>query len=132
MSIRQLTHRVKSEVKCYGLWRKTSTAKTKETVSTYIMSYLDETSKAEALEESRKVGYAAVQHGVAAPQQLGIDYLSKEEKGRIPCASRLSDQNPLISNWMRVSISEGVVLSFINSSGRGTFSSAEIDTICST
>lgn len=97
MSIRSLTHRVKKEVKCYGFWRKTSTAKTKETVSTYIMSYLDETSKAAALEESRKLGegrkagYTAVQHGVSAPQEMGIDYLTKEEKGKIRAYGFLRD-----------------------------------------
>ena len=98
MSIRSHTHKVKAEVKCYGFWRKTSTAKTKETVSTYIMSYLDETSKAAALEasrklgdEARKVGYAAVQHGVSAPQELGIDYLTKEEKGKIRAYGFLRD-----------------------------------------
>lgn len=91
MSIRSLTHRVKNEVRCYGLWRKTSTAKTKETVSTSILSYLDETSKKEALEESRKQGYAAVQNGVSAPQELGINYLSKEEKGRVRVYGFLRD-----------------------------------------
>jgi len=91
MSIRKLTQTVKKDVKCYGLWRKTSTAKTKETVSTYIMSYLDETSKAEALAESRKLGYAAVHNGVSAPQQVGIDYLTKEEKGKIRAYGFLRD-----------------------------------------
>jgi hypothetical protein len=68
MSISSLTRRVKNEVKCHGFWRKTSTAKTKETVSTYILSCLGETSTADAKAEARKLGYAAVQNGAPNPK----------------------------------------------------------------
>ncbi|MDO8587627.1 MAG: hypothetical protein Q7T82_11370 [Armatimonadota bacterium] len=91
MSIPSQTKLVKNEVKCFGFWRKTSTATTKESVSKYIMSYVDETSKADPLAESRKLGYADVQFGKTNAVELGIGYLSKEEKGRIRVFGYLRD-----------------------------------------
>ena len=126
MSIQSQIRKVKQEVKCYGFWRKTSTATTKESVSKYIMSYVDETSKADALAESRKLGYTAVQFGKPDPVEQGIGYLSKEEKGRIRVFGFLRDdvekltgrQPNHLSNddrviachraWMRGSSSTGV------------------------
>ena len=55
------------------------------------MSYLDETSKADALAEARKVGYDAVQHGKSVVQENGIDYLTKEEKGKTRAYGFLRD-----------------------------------------
>lgn len=105
MSIQALTRKVKSEVSRYGFWRKTSTAKSKGSVSGYIMSYVDETSKPGAIGESSRVGYAEYQHGKGTPQELGIDYLSKEEQGRIrvfgflrDAAAKLLDKPPHLAD----------------------------------
>jgi len=83
MSIASLTRRVKNEVTCHGLWKKTSTAKSRGSVSNFIMSYLDETSKPDALAEARKVGYDVLRYGPKVPLRQGIDYLTKEEKGKV-------------------------------------------------
>jgi hypothetical protein len=45
---------------------------------------------------------------------------------------RVSDQKPLISIWIAILTVSSVVSIFVNSSGRGIFSRAEIDTICRT
>ena len=91
MSIQSQIKKVKQEVTCYGFWRKTSTATTKESVSKYILSYVDETSKADALAESRKQSYGDVQFGKPNPVEQGIGYLSKEEQGRIRVFGFLRD-----------------------------------------
>lgn len=115
-NVATLTRRVKAETKCYGLWRKTSTAKSQASVSRNILSYLDENSKESrdsALAVSKQLGYRKAANGPAHPQLAGIDYLSKEESGKVRAygflrddITRMTGKNPhLLDNDTRVAAS---------------------------
>jgi hypothetical protein len=82
----ELTRVVKAETKCFGFWRKTSTAKSARSISDNILSYLDETSKSErrtifGVTEQKR--YTNMVFGPPDAQLAGIDYLTKEETGKV-------------------------------------------------
>lgn len=90
-TVANLTRQVKGEVKWYGLWRKTSTAKTKQNLSANILAYLDETTKADARGKSARLSYQRMALGKSEPQLAGINYLTKEETGRVRVFGFLRD-----------------------------------------
>jgi hypothetical protein len=93
-SIAALTRLVKTQTKCWGLWRKTSTAKSPQSVAFNILSYLDEKSKESrktALGISKQLGYRKASFGPSQSQLDGIDYLTKEETGKVRVFGFLRD-----------------------------------------
>ncbi|MDO8587585.1 MAG: hypothetical protein Q7T82_11155 [Armatimonadota bacterium] len=62
MTIQDYIRKVKAEERCLGIWRKKSTAKTRESASKYILSYRDEASGATTLDSIGRdeAGYVGV------------------------------------------------------------------------
>ena len=92
--VSELTRAVKATTNWYGIWRKTSTAKCAKTISENIFSYLDESSKttrSTIFGVTKQKPYEYVAFGAPEAQLAGIDYLTKEETGKVRVYGFLRD-----------------------------------------
>lgn len=90
--VTHLVNTIGKDIKVYGMFRRTSSAKTVRTISDYIYSYLDETSKRDVTEEGKKIkAYDELVRHEKQNLIEGIDYLTKEQRGTLKAYGFLRD-----------------------------------------